>query len=246
VSPLPPGVRAVLLDIEGTTTPLTFVTEVLFPYARVNVRAYLERHAAADDHARLFESLAREHHAADSRGDVPPPWVDSSPSLRSASAAAFADWLMDRDSKSTPLKELQGLLWEQGYRTGALVGEVFPDVATALRRWRANGVSASVYSSGSVLAQQLLFQHSSAGDLTPLLHRHFDTTVGAKRDAESYRRIARLLERPADAMLFLSDVPGELDAAREAGLATCLVVRPGNAPVTEPERYLVVRSFDDL
>ena len=246
MSPLPAGVRAVLLDIEGTTTTLSFVTHVLFPYARAHLRAYLEEHAETEHHARLIDRLAAEHHAALGAGDPPPQWVGAPPALRLASAARFADWLMSRDSKSTPLKELQGLIWERGYQSGALAGEVFPDVPRALRRWQADGVSASIYSSGSVLAQQLLFRHSVAGDLTPLLHRHFDTSVGGKRDAESYRRIAHRLEQPAAAVLFLSDVPGELDAAREAQLSTCLVARPGNAPLPDTTCYRVVRTFDEL
>jgi enolase-phosphatase E1 len=268
VSGRPAGVAALLLDIEGTTTPLAFVTQVLFPYARMHLREHLEQHAGAERHAALLERLRREHEREERReavpgdreerreavpgdrvgqgGETPPPWIDTTPATRHASVVAFVNWLMDRDRKSTPLKELQGLIWESGYRRGDLVGELFSDVAPALGRWRDQGVSACIFSSGSVLAQRLLFQHSSAGDLTHLLRGFFDTEVGAKNDADSYRRISQRLGLGPDAVLFLSDVPRELDAARAAGMHARLVVRPGNAPVPAADEQAAIRSFDEL
>lgn len=245
MSPLPRGTGAVLLDIEGTTTPLSFVTEVLFPYARTHLRSYLAAHAAAPDHTLILERLHQDHLAAVARGDAPPPWLDAPPPRPLEFAAAFAEWLMDRDSKSTPLKELQGLIWAQGYERGLLAGQVFPDVAPAFGRWRDAGIPASIYSSGSALAQQLLFRYSSAGDLTPLVASYFDTAVGGKRDAGSYTTIAARLQRPVDAVLFLSDVPAELEAARCAGMDVRLVVRPGNASVAG-HGYTRVETFDEL
>ena len=137
---------------------------------------------------------------------------------------------MDRDRKSTPLKILQGKLWEGGYQRGELVGEVFTDVPRALARWQAEGVQVGIFSSGSVLAQQLLFRHSSAGDLTPFLRWYFDTTTGKKADSDSYHRIAAAMNMLPESIVFLSDIVAELDAARDAGLPTRLSIRPGNAP----------------
>ena len=151
---------------------------------------------------------------------------------------------MDQDRKSPGLKLLQGQIWDEGYRSGELKGEVFADVAPALRRWRDAGVAVAIYSSGSELAQRLLFGSTASGDLTPLLARFFDTTVGAKQAAESYRRIARELGIPPDRMLFISDVTTELDAAHSAGCQVLLCVRPGNRP--QPNHaYPVIERFDE-
>ena len=137
---------------------------------------------------------------------------------------------MDEDRKSTGLKAVQGLLWEEGYRSGALRAHVFADVPAAFARWRAAGLAIYVFSSGSVLAQRLLFAHSEAGDLSGLLDGHFDTTTGPKREPAAYRAIAREIGLAPEAVLFLSDVPAELDAARAAGMRTGLLERPGNVP----------------
>jgi enolase-phosphatase E1 len=211
---LAPGVNAVLLDIEGTTTPIAFVTEVLFPYARRHLRPYLEQHTPGG--ANLDE------------------------------AVASFERLMDRDSKAGALKQLQGKIWEEGYRRGDLVANVFADVPRALRRWRERCVPVGIFSSGSVLAQQLLFRHSTAGDLSAFLHWYFDTDIGPKREPESYRRIAQAIGWPADAILFVSDVTGELDAASAAGMQVRLSVREGNAPQPGGRRYQAITSFDEL
>jgi enolase-phosphatase E1 len=143
------------------------------------------------------------------------------------------------------LKSLQGRVWEEGYRNGTLVGEVFDDVPDALRRWREAAMPVGIYSSGSVRAQQWLFRRSTAGDLTPLLSWHFDTAVGAKQDPASYARIAADVNEAAADVLFVSDVGAELDAAREAGMQTAMIVRPGNAP--QPDTgHRVIHSFDEL
>ena len=238
--PDPPG--ALLLDIEGTTTPVDFVTRVLFPYAREHVRDFLIRRASEvrDDLALLLSE-----HAADRRADPSlPPWRDGSAAESLDSAVAYLHWLMDRDRKSTALKALQGRIWDEGYQAGHLRGQVYPDVPRALARWRAQGRDVAIFSSGSVLAQKLLFSRSEAGDLTPFLRGYFDTTTGAKVQAESYRKIARALgHAPAD-VLFLSDVTAELDAAREAGLATALCVREEGLPASAD--HPVVRSFDEV
>jgi enolase-phosphatase E1 len=229
-------VRVVLLDIEGTTTPITFVTDVLFPYARERVLDFLRRRgeeaAVREDRRRL-----REEHAADARaGASPPPGTGDV-----ASEVAYVHWLMDRDRKSTGLKALQGRIWEEGYARGDLRGDVYADVPPAFERWRRQGRAIAIFSSGSVLAQRLLFRHTPLGDLTPFLAAHFDTTTGGKREADSYRRIATLLSHAPHEVLFVSDVAAELDAARAAGMGTALCWRePAPAP---PSEHPVVMTF---
>ena len=225
----------ILLDIEGTTTPITFVTGVLFPYARKHLRAHLEEHAGSAEYASLLDRLGDEHAALSRAGETAP-----------ATAAAFVEWLMDRDRKSTALKELQGRIWEDGYRRGELVGDVYPDVRSALQRWHDQNVPVGIFSSGSVLAQQLLFRYSTSGDLTGFLQWYFDTRVGAKIDADSYRRIAQSVAIPAESFIFLSDVTAELDAAHAAGMQVRLVIRPGNAPVSSTHGYETIRSLDEV
>jgi enolase-phosphatase E1 len=240
--PDPEGIRAVLLDVEGTTTPVDFVTRVLFPYARERVRDFLARRASEvrDDLALLFF----EHEADERAGQSPPPWLRDPPPAAIDSAAAYVHWLMDRDRKSTALKALQGRIWEEGYEAGHLRGQVYPDVPRAFARWRAQGREIAIFSSGSVLAQKLLFSRSKAGDLTPFLRAYFDTTTGAKADADSYRKIAHALRLEPASVLFLSDVTAELDAARKAGMATGLCVREGAGPASPS--HPVVRSFDEV
>jgi enolase-phosphatase E1 len=156
--------------------------------------------------------------------------------------ARLIDW-MDQDAKIGPLKALQGMIWADGYRDGALKGHIYPDAVAGLRRWHAMGITLAVYSSGSVPAQKLLFGHSEAGDLTPLFSGWFDTGVGGKKDAASYRAIAAALDLPAGDILFLSDVPAELDAAREAGLAVTLLARDG---LPDNSLYPATDSFDTI
>jgi len=228
-------VAALLLDVEGTTTPLRFVQAVLFPYARAHAEEFLRRAAAAETQA--FIASLRAEHAADGGG--PPPWR-AGDDLRSALEYAF--WLMDRDRKSTALKALQGRVWEEGYRSGALRGEVYPDVPVAFARWRRQGRDIAIFSSGSVLAQKLIFGCSTAGDLRPYIRAYFDTTTGRKREADSYRRIAAALQRSPAEVLFVSDVVEELDAARAAGMQTALCVREGDAPAGGA--HLVVHDLE--
>lgn len=232
-APPRPRVEAILLDIEGTTTPVAFVYQTLFPYARAHLRRFLDDQASAPAAGRVVEGLRRE-------------LTHDREAPRDAGVAAYVEWLMDRDRKSTALKDLQGLIWEEGYRRGELAGDVFPDVVRALEAWRGSGIDVGIFSSGSVLAQQLLFRHSSAGDLTPYLRWHFDTTTGPKTAHESYARIAGAIGVPPDRVLFVSDVVGELDAARDAGMQTALSVRPGNAPVPDPQGHRIVRGFEEL
>ena len=231
------------MDIEGTTTPIAFVHEVLFPYARARVRAYLAQHANDPD-VRADVALLRAEYARESPLPDLPPW-NASDDL--ASTEAYVYWLMDRDRKSTGLKSLQGRIWEVGYRAGELKGkgEVYPDVRPALARWRDAGKTIAIFSSGSIQAQRNLFANTTAGDLSAFLSGYFDTTTGPKREAASYRRIAAALHRSPEDVLFVSDVVAELDAARAAGMHTALCVRgsvPGDATTAHPR----VRSFAEL
>ena len=221
-------IRTILLDIEGTTTPIEFVHQVLFPYARARVHDYLEQ----DDIA-----LLRAEYAAEPRTPDLPAW----------NPEAYVYWLMDRDRKSTALKALQGRIWEAGYRAGELKGkgEVYPDVRPAFERWHASGKTIAIFSSGSVQAQRNLFASTTAGDLSPFLSAYFDTTTGPKREAGSYRQIAAALRQPANAVLFISDVSAELDAARTAGMRTALCVR-GATPPTDSTDHPRIRSFAEL
>jgi enolase-phosphatase E1 len=239
-------IQAILLDIEGTTTPIAFVHEVLFRHARLNLRRHIEQHASSPGYDSLFDRFRDEHAGDRLAGQDVPPWVDAPHAARLASVATYSEWLMDRDRKSTPLKDLQGRIWEEGYGRGELVGEVFSDVPRALERWQAQHVPVGIFSSGSVLAQQLLFRHSSAGDLARFLRWYFDTTTGAKADTDSYRRIAAAMATPAGSIVFVSDVLRELDAARGAGMQTRLCIRPGNKPPPDGHGYAVIRSFDGL
>lgn len=152
---------------------------------------------------------------------------------------------MDRDSKSTPLKSLQGRIWLQGYRSGKLKAEVFPDVPPALGRWNAQGRNVFIFSSGSVLAQQLLFEHTQFGDLRPFIQGYFDTQVGAKQEPSSYRRIAAEIRMDLQSILFISDVVAELDAARQAGMQTLLCLRQG-AVASEPVAHAVIHDFEQV
>jgi enolase-phosphatase E1 len=234
----------ILLDIEGTTTPIAFVTQVLYPYARAHLRSYLYRHADSPPYLPLIASFREEHAADEKAGEPVLPWPPAGADVR-PSVQAYAEWLMDRDRKSPALKELQGYIWEEGYQKGELVGQVYEDVPRALQRWRREGVRLGIFSSGAVLAQRWLFRCSSAGDLSQFVHWYFDTHTGSKQAPESYRRIAAEVGELAPDVLFVSDVVGELNAARAAGMGTIMSLRPGNVP-QPPHDHAVVRSFDEI
>jgi enolase-phosphatase E1 len=247
------GVEAIVLDIEGTTTPIAFVYDVLFPFARRHLREFLQNPANAealrDPLRRLHEEwiVDSDHGPLEGDPDHGPPegghYVQHEQQVEWA--ASYVEWLMDRDRKSPGLKLLQGRIWEDGYRAGALKGEVFADVPPALERWRDAGLDVAIYSSGSELAQRLIFGSTIHGDLTRFIVRFFDTAVGAKGAPASYRRIAAELGRAADRLVFISDVTVELDAAASAGCEVILCVRPGNRP--QPDCvYTEVSSFEEI
>ena len=241
------NVRAILLDIEGTTTPIEFVYEVLFPFARLNVREFIQQHNQSED-LRAVISALRVEHRADSLDHTesshqPPPWDENSARSLIESVTQYVYWLMDQDRKSTALKALQGQIWKGGYLSGQLRARVYPDVLAAFVRWREQQRAIHIFSSGSILAQKLLFAHTTDGNLTGYITEYFDTTTGAKTDARSYRSISETIGTPCAEVLFVSDVSAELDAAREAGMKTALCVRQGHA-APENSRHPRIDTFD--
>ena len=238
------GIVSLVLDIEGTTTPSAFVYDVLFPFARTHLRPYLQEHLGTEPLQESIRRLRSEWAEECARGEPVPEWRDSDAEGTIASVAAWVEWLMERDRKSPALKLLQGQIWEVGYRTGALQGEVFPDVPPALARWRGHGVDIAIYSSGSVLAQKLLFGTTKYGDLTRFISAFFDTAAGAKTSPDSYRHIADVMRCPIERLLFISDAAGELGAAASAGCQVVLCVRPGKRP--EQAAGSVVHHFDEI
>lgn len=214
----PAQASVLLLDIEGTTTPITFVHDHLFPYARRRLASFLSKHRREPTVLEAIDRLRGEHGADVRAGTQPPPWRRDDEGL-----VAYLEFLMDRDRKSPGLKALQGVIWEEGYRQGDLHGELFDGVAGAMRRWRAAGKRLAIYSSGSVLAQRLLFSTTPDGDLTTIIDAFFDTGVGAKVEAESYRRIAASLGVAPGDIVFLTDAPTEVSAATAAGVDARLV-----------------------
>ncbi|MFZ5723001.1 MAG: acireductone synthase [Pseudomonadota bacterium] len=225
--------RAILTDIEGTTSSISFVKDVLFPYAR-RVLPEFVRHNAE------LPAVRRQLEAVWQQASLPPGDIDGA-------IAALLTWIED-DVKATPLKALQGMVWERGYRDGDFRAHVYPDAVAKLREWHAAGIPLYVYSSGSVQAQKLFFGHSEAGDLLPLFRGHFDTETGGKREAESYRRIAAAIGLPAADILFLSDIGEEIDAARAAGMQAIRIVRPQDYPQLRVDGIAppAVAGFNDI
>jgi len=207
--------RAILTDIEGTTSSISFVKDVLFPYARRALPEFVRTHGAEPDVRRWLDSVAIE--------------IAASACDDAVIVETLQGWI-DEDRKHTALKALQGMIWEAGYRGGDYRAHLYPDVAPQLRAWHTDGIALYVYSSGSIAAQKLFFQYSEAGDLTTLFSGHFDTEIGHKREVVSYQRIAQAIGVPPEDILFLSDVVEELDAAHEAGLQTVLIDRVEDYP----------------
>jgi enolase-phosphatase E1 len=238
-------IHAILLDIEGTTTPVEFVHKTLFSYGRQHMETFLQLHWADPEVRDDIDGLRKQHRLDSEKTPQPPFWHEDSETALQASALAYANWLMDRDSKCAPLKSLQGKTWQAGYASGDLKSEVFADVRPAFVRWSGQKKIISIFSSGSVLAQQLLFGNTKSGDLTRFIDGYFDTTTGPKRDPGSYRKIAAALGFGASNILFVSDTVEELDAARQANMQTALCVRGGSAVSTQTN-HRVIRTFDEL
>lgn len=220
-------IKVILTDIEGTTSAVSFVFDVLFPFAREHLPAFVRDNAGQPAVAEQIAAVRAE--SGEAEADV------------ERVIAILLEWIA-ADRKATPLKALQGMVWEQGYRAGSLLGHVYPDAVAGLQQWKAAGLDLYVYSSGSIQAQKLIFGCSEAGDLTPLFSGYFDTTSGGKREVESYQRIAAAIGTAAGEILFLSDVVQELDAAQAAGMATCGLAREGGVL----GGHRTVTSFADI
>lgn len=220
--------QAIVTDIEGTTSALSFVKDVLFPYARAHLPQFIRQHRQDPQVAQLLD---------EARAAAGTPLDDTQ------LIAQLRRWI-DEDRKITPLKALQGMIWEQGYRDGAFKGHVYEDAARNLQRWHDAGIKLFVFSSGSVQAQKLLFGYSTFGDLTRLFQGYFDTRIGAKREPAAYDAITRAIALPAPEILFLSDIAQELDAAAAAGMATTWLVRDG--PLSAQGAHRQVRDFDAI
>ena len=207
--------RVILTDIEGTTSSISFVKDVLFPYARAALPEFVRRHGDEPEVRRWLDAAA----------------IDAGNVCRDDVLVEVLQGWIDEDRKHPALKALQGMIWVDGYAQAEYLAHVYPDAVAALQAWREQGHSLYVYSSGSVAAQKLLFAHTTAGDLQPLFTGFFDTSVGGKREAQSYRNVLAALDRGGADVLFLSDVVEELDAAREAGMDTVLVDRIEDYPL---------------
>ncbi len=238
-------IKALLLDIEGTTTPVDFVYNTLFPYADRKVQGFLLEHFRDHETQAVLAELAAQHQRDEREGPRPPAWSQETDEARLRSSVAYVHWLIAKDSKCTPLKTLQGKIWQQGYASGELHGEVYPDVPRAFERWRRQGREICIYSSGSVLAQQMLFRSTIAGDLTPHISAFYDTAIGAKAESESYRRIAESRHRAACEVLFISDAIKEIKAARLAGLHAALCVREPTG-TNDDSGDGTIRTFDEI
>ena len=230
--------QAVLLDIEGTVTPISFVHDVLFPYARAHVESFLDSHSNQPEVQTDIRKL-RDEQASDIEE------LRQSPIDSVDTVVTYVNRLIDLDRKSPALKSLQGKIWKAGYEDGSLKSPVYPDVIDAFKRWRDAGIKINIFSSGSVLAQQLLFAHTDGGDLTRYIDQYFDTSIGKKMDPESYAKIAGKLSIDSTQLLFVSDVVAELYAAKEAGMQTRLCIRPGNPP-QPASQFQSITNFDGV
>ena len=221
-------IRAIVTDIEGTTSDIRFVHNILFPYARERLASFVMKQQFVEPVKTILDNLRAEISRPQASGDE-------------LVTTLFA--FMDEDRKSTALKALQGVIWRDGYLNGDFTGHLYPDVLPSLKKWKQQGIDLYIYSSGSVAAQKLLFGYSDEGDITSLFSDYFDTHVGAKREEQSYRTIAALIGHPAGQILFLSDIHQELDAAELAGFRTVQLIRGDGDTASHHHQ---VPRFDDI
>ncbi|XP_060188045.1 probable bifunctional methylthioribulose-1-phosphate dehydratase/enolase-phosphatase E1 1 [Lycium barbarum] len=245
-----PSRRCIVLDIEGTTTPISFVTDVLFPYARNNVGRHLDAtydSAETQKDIKLLRAQVQQDLENGVAGAVCIPSDDAGKTEVIAALVANVEAMIKADRKITALKELQGHIWQTGFQNNELQGLVFDDVPAALEKWTALGIKVYIYSSGSRLAQRLLFGHTKHGDLRKYLYGFFDTTVGNKRETKSYAEITASLgvDNPSE-ILFVTDVYQEAAAAKAAGLEVIISIRPGNGPLPDNHGFRTVRSFSEI
>ncbi|QDU62658.1 Enolase-phosphatase E1 [Planctomycetes bacterium Pan216] len=237
------SVNGILLDVEGTTSSIGYVYDVMFPFVREHLAEFLKQEW---DRPALMGACQQIAHDAGAGSLAQWCGGNLEPSHVQQLVHDEVIRLMDGDVKATGLKQLQGLVWRLGYDRGQLKSHVFEDVPVALKRWAKDGLNVRIYSSGSVTAQRLFFGHTDAGDLLVYLRGHYDTTTGPKKEATSYAKIAQEMRYSPEEILFLSDVVAELDAARAAGMKTALVVRLGNKPIEPGHEHPTIESFDDL
>lgn len=248
-----PVIRCILLDIEGTTCPVSFVASVLFPYARERLASYLDtnhgdpqvQELLAATQAALAVDPNPEVQALQQVSPIPANQEQLQPEQTNAPLVAYLQWLIDHDIKFPALKELQGRIWASGYACGDLVAPLFDDVAPTLRRWHRDGYQLAVYSSGSVAAQQLLYRHSNNGNLEGLFSHWFDTRTGPKQQSASYGAIAKMLMLEPAQILFVSDAIAELEAANAVGMAVHFSDREGN-PARAPGPFMAIKSLADI
>lgn len=233
--------HVVLLDVEGTTSPINFVYETLFPYARKHVAHFLQEHQSDSEIVSLLSQLKDEN-----KSDVAAGAPEMTGRALVQESTRYLLWVMDRNRKSTSLKTVQGLIWREGFARGEIQSEVFDDVPICFRRWQEKGLRIAIYSSGSILAQKLVFGHTKYGDLTSLIDAYFDTRVGSKKEAGSYKCIIEELKALPYDTVFVSDVTEELQAARATGLDTVLSVRPGNVVQGDAAEYRRIHSLCEL
>ncbi len=223
-------VKAILTDIEGTTSSLSFVKDVLFPYSKEKLPEFVRRFRENPQVDRILDEVKKIEGKDISEEEV---------------VQTLLRWI-DEDRKITPLKELQGLIWEEGYKSGELKGHIYEDAYSKLREWHEKEIPIYVYSSGSVKAQKLLFSHTNYGDITYLFSGYFDTKIGNKKESESYRKIAKEIGLKPEEILFLSDNPDEIIAAAKAGMQVIRFAREGENDPIENFPYKQVRSFDEV
>ena len=251
-----PVIRSILLDIEGTTCPVSFVASVLFPYARERLASYLETNQG-DPEVQALLAATQTAFAADPNPEVQA--LRQGAPIQGHSAGqgqlqlgqtnaplvAYLQWLIDHDIKFPALKELQGRIWASGYASGDLVAPLFDDVAPTLQRWHRDGYQLAIYSSGSVAAQQLLYRHSQDGNLESLFSHWFDTRIGSKQAADSYGAIAAALQLEPAEILFVSDALAEIEAAHGIGMAVNFSDRQGN-PGRDPGPFNAIQSLAEI
>ena len=221
-------IKTIITDIEGTTSSLSFVKDVLFPYARQHIVHYVKEHA---DEEHVKEQINAIKKMMGENADL------------DQVTQQLIEWI-DQDQKVTPLKALQGMVWESGYRNGDFTGHIYEDAYLKLKQWHEQGIKIYIYSSGSVFAQKLLYGFSDFGDVTPLFSGYFDTHIGHKRESNSYHNILQSIGAPANEVLFLSDIVEELDAAKSAKMNTCWLIRDGETPTLS--QHPVAKTFSDI
>ena len=228
-------IKCVLLDIEGTTTPIDFVHQTLFPFAKERIEEFV-----TENKKKLEDELAalRQEVSEDPEFNARAECVEE--------LVGYLKFLIDTDRKSTPLKSIQGKIWQTGYEDGELKSVIYDDVFESFDIWKKQGLRIAIYSSGSVRAQELLFGYSDHGDLTGYLSAYFDTNIGHKKEKSSYEKIAGALDLKPDEVFFVSDVREELEAAKSVGMKTALSIRPGNKDVAAGHGFTEVFSFKEL